>query len=502
MPAKKNAKKTAQTRSWVPSTQPKFPPVSDEVTPYGATKFRTPWKANEYTGLRGSKILAGVLDIDGTMQTFGHGLDATLLAWCEKLQKANPDMVWIVITARDHEFMYETSFNWIMRAFPYPFIGPFCRAQDDPRYASEFKRELAQGFEDMGLYRIIAAADDNRFVNDMWKYWATTHFENPADFALLECDSRSNYLGWRGGLASKYTSTSTHYGSVGTGGTSPSGGSRPGEHWVSAGWRNNQWVTGHWEKDTPAQLAAAAKNRPAGQSRYPDGQFGAKDLTETTAWAKYLDARYPPTPKPNKADSWPRGINVVSTSPHALVRDAFEEVIEELGTGVTLMRPDLEDIVAHAHPAWTPLYIADLSMAALRQEAGLSDTDYRDTLYAQIGAVFGNRTCDAELDALTLDEVEAMLDMTRAEIEDHLDALAIVEPEDDSERPAGMTDEEFAHRKVRIDLEDLVMNMRPELALPVVEAMEVKELEAIVVAVTRDGAAANADEAQAIEVGA
>lgn len=490
---KKTAKKTApQTQAWVPSTLPKFKPVSDEITPYGATKFRTPWKTNEYVGTQGSPILAGVLDIDGTMQTFGHGLDQTLLKWCDALQKANPDMVWLVITARDHEFMYETSFNWIMRAFPYPFIGPFCRADNDPRYASEFKRELAQGFEDMGLYRIIAAADDNKFVNDMWKHWATTHFTDPTQFDLLECHSRADYLGWRGGLPSKYTSASSGYGTPARG-SSPAGGARPGQHWVSAGWSGKQWVTGHWEKDTPV----TATHRPAGQSRYPDGQFGTKDLTETAGWAKYLDARY--GPKPNKADSWPRGVNLVSTSALPAVRDAFEAVIEELGTGVTLARADLEDIVGHAHPHWTPVFIADMSMASLRKEAGLSDSDYRDTLYAQIGAMFGTRICDPELDTLTLDEVEAMLDMTRSEIEDYLDRVAFPSVE---ERPVGMSDEEFAHRKARIDLEDRVMNLRPTLALPTVEAMGTNELEAIVIEVTRDGAALNADEAQVIEVGA
>ena len=73
-----------------------------------------------------------------------------MLDWAEKHHAADPHAVFLVITARDHgSFGYKTSFNWLMKHFPYPFIGPFARPVDDPRFTTEFKRELTQGFEDM-----------------------------------------------------------------------------------------------------------------------------------------------------------------------------------------------------------------------------------------------------------------------------------------------------------------------------------------------------------------
>jgi len=192
-------RKQRKTRHGLP-VAPVIAPVDPaNTTPYGALRLRKPIHKDEFAGSKGSPIPAGVLDIDGTLQDFGSSASKKVLDWMDKVQKRYPDMVWLVITARTHEYDYIRSFNWLVKHVPYAFIGPFHRAADDPRYASEFKREIAQGFEDMGLYRIVAAADDNRYVIDMWKHWGQTHFADPAEFDLLEA-SYSGYADWRKSL--------------------------------------------------------------------------------------------------------------------------------------------------------------------------------------------------------------------------------------------------------------------------------------------------------------
>jgi hypothetical protein len=248
----------------------KFKPVSDEVTVYGAKKFRTPIREDEFTGTQGSPIIAGVLDIDGTMSGFGSGMIKSTMDWIERVEKEYPEIVWLVITARDHgSFGYVASFNWVMHHFPRPFIGPFARPKDDPRYASEFKRELAQSFEDIGLYQIVAAADDNEFVIDMWEQWAKDHFEDPKNFMLLKCLKNDDYGLYRSSLPSKdYGGKSSTYGNYG-----PSGG-KPGEVWVTGffdksqgtknpdGTMSGRWQNGFWtKKGSKDDLDQQARNK-------------------------------------------------------------------------------------------------------------------------------------------------------------------------------------------------------------------------------------------------
>jgi hypothetical protein len=191
--AQKKVRKTRHGLA-IPATTTTVDP--ENTTPYGGMRLKT---GAGFAGPKGTAITAGVLDIDGTLQDWGAGASKKVLDWMETVEKRHPDMVWLVITARTHDYDYRRSFNWLVKHVPYEFIGPFCRADDDPRYASEFKRELAQGFEDMGLYKIVAAADDNRYVIDMWKHWAETHFEDTAEFDLLET-SYTSYPTWRSEL--------------------------------------------------------------------------------------------------------------------------------------------------------------------------------------------------------------------------------------------------------------------------------------------------------------
>jgi len=227
-------RKLRKTRFGRPVAQPVTPVTEpDNLTPYGGMRLRKPIRAGEFVGSKGSPIMAGILDIDGTLQDFGSSASKRVLDWMTKVEKKYPDMVWLVVTARTHEYDYTRSFNWLVKHVPHVFVGPFCRAENDPRYASEFKREIAEGFENMGLYRIVAAADDNKYVIDMWKFWQQTR---SADLDLLEC-SYSSYATWRKDLPSKGYSTPAK--ATTTYGTTP------------------------WTRSTPA-------NRPAGTSRWDD----------------------------------------------------------------------------------------------------------------------------------------------------------------------------------------------------------------------------------------
>lgn len=194
---KKNQKKQQAVSVVTVDTQ------EHEMTPYGTRRFRTPYHQNEFVGTQGSPLEAVVLDIDGTITDWGASANNKTVEWARKHVKAG--RVLLVFTARDHDYSFTSSFNQLLNLLPFAFIGPFCRPNDDPRYASEFKRELAQGFEDLGIYRIVGAADDNTYVNEMWKQWAKDHFDNPQDFDLLECNHRS-YQGWRNELKPRESS--------------------------------------------------------------------------------------------------------------------------------------------------------------------------------------------------------------------------------------------------------------------------------------------------------
>lgn len=368
--------KSAATATAAPkTTYPKYQPVSDEVTVYGAKKFRTPHTANEFFGEQGSAIPAYVLDIDGTLTDFGSSAKKSTLDWCDKIMKDDPKAVFLVVTARDHgSFGYTSSFNWLMAHFPHPFIGPFARPTDDPRYASEFKRELAQGFEDMGLYWIKGAADDNEFVIKMWKQWAIDHFEDPKDFQLLECDYYSHYGTWRSGLASKgYT---PHYGAsagksykpTGTTVGGKTGGNTPAakdEHWDSKTqkWVPNHmdgktWVAGAYDHDQKRYVpgywvddSVAGKHRKAGESRYPEAP-----LTEDPAWAQYFAKRE-------------------DAGAYIGADDALDEVLDQVDVeleGYSLVKSDLKAMVRRNYPGYSDAELDDMSMDELRENAGIT----------------------------------------------------------------------------------------------------------------------------------
>ena len=411
--------KSAPVKTYAPKyVAPKFYPVSDEVTVYGAKKYRTPYRKDQFTGTQGSKRKAVILDIDGTIQSWGSGLAAEIKEWLKKHYDAGDWFV--VITARD-DFMYETSFNWLMRQLPYPFIGPFTRAEDDPRYASEFKRELA---EDLSAYfEFVGAADDNEWVLKMWDQWAIDHFENPADFDIFRAAGHTGYADWRSELP--YKGNYQGYGSYGT----SSYVSHKGEHWVNGAMVNGVWQQGYWAKDDPADVA---KNRPAGTRTFADG----KALQDDPAWKAYFAKR-------EKAGAYT-----------GQQRDAVAEVIDEaidiidaelVGNDTALRRADLEAMVRYNYPGYKDAEIDLMDLGELSDLAGVSTTDWgrvpgQEVLFtnAQLGIAAETNLTPTQRGSLIRERMaieDEVLDrypdfvlgdvqvMDMEELEDRLDAL-------------------------------------------------------------------------------
>ena len=177
--------------------------MAKKKTSYGVDRYRTPFYKGEFRYPQGSKQKAVILDIDGCIIDWGDQANQKVREYAKKHYELGH--VLIVMTARDHEYMYTSSFNLLMHVLPYPFIGPFCRPKDDPRYASEFKRETAEHLS--YIFDIVGAADDNKQVIQMWKWWATEY--GPKDFDLLETEYTS-YPTWRESLPNKGASA-THY---------------------------------------------------------------------------------------------------------------------------------------------------------------------------------------------------------------------------------------------------------------------------------------------------
>ena len=332
------------------------PTITDpNLTPYGAKRFRTPTHKNEFNGEQGSKMKAVILDIDGTLQTWGQGADAKVLEYCKK--HYDQDHVLIVVTARTHDYDYERSFNWLMKHLPYPFIGPFHRACDDPRYASEFKREIAQGFEDMNLYQIVGAADDNDFVNDMWRHWADEHFDNPADFDLLEC-GYGDYSHWRSGLPNKGGTTAAVTKSTTT--TSVSG-----RTWVPGAFdkTTGKWVNGHYADE-------AVDADAIGWQDYLDQRWGPV-VTKSTDEDEYevlllsTDDRVALEDKVLKENSQLKLDDVEKLSDEELM--ALDGVpVDERSERIS-NRLDLEDEVFASYPDLSLVEIQEMDVATLQQ---------------------------------------------------------------------------------------------------------------------------------------
>jgi hypothetical protein len=223
-----------------------------ELTAYGEKRYRIPIREGEVGPFIGARTKAVILDIDGTVESWGAGLNSQIEKWLKKHYDANHTFV--VITARD-QWMYETSFNSMMRILPYPFVGPFLRPGNDRRFAAEYKRELAEMLS--GHYEFVGAADDEAYVLKMWRQWAIDHFDNPKDFDIFEA-GYGDYKDWRKDLPRKGT---------GYGGASWKGGTTYGA--------------------LPSTGYLTPKNRPAGNPRWSGEQTS---LNDDPAWQSYFSA--------------------------------------------------------------------------------------------------------------------------------------------------------------------------------------------------------------------
>lgn len=167
------------------------------LTEYGTKRFRTSAFKKEFVYPNGTLPKAVIVDIDGTLQGWGATTQKEVAAWVKKHDDAGT--VILVVTARDHDWDYERSFHWLLGNLHHPFVGPILRAKDDPRLASEFKRGVAEAFHGV-LYTIVGAADDNTYVNTMWKWWGEQHPE--VEFDLLEAGYQ-DYGKWRKDLVAE-----------------------------------------------------------------------------------------------------------------------------------------------------------------------------------------------------------------------------------------------------------------------------------------------------------
>jgi len=110
---------------------------------------------------------AFIFDMDGTLENYNS---RPITKGMELLHSQHElGRVIIILTARDHEFAYHYTHDWVSRElgqYAIPFVGPFLRNLEDQRYACDFKLDVYQRLS--GLYEIVGAADDDNYVLDMW----------------------------------------------------------------------------------------------------------------------------------------------------------------------------------------------------------------------------------------------------------------------------------------------------------------------------------------------
>lgn len=111
---------------------------------------------------KGTKPTAVLVDMDGTIDDAGSP-NAFGMAYVRKMHNAGHLIV--IGTARTHEYEYERSHKWLVRELSHkysiPFVGPFCRAKDDRRFACHFKAGLIDTLSN--VYDFVGAIDDDKW---------------------------------------------------------------------------------------------------------------------------------------------------------------------------------------------------------------------------------------------------------------------------------------------------------------------------------------------------
>ena len=115
-------------------------------------------------GRPGTKPQAVIVDMDGTVENWDGRPNPPGIDYVHRHHAEG--RVIIVLTARDHDWSYSHTHDWLVNHLPVPFVGPFCRPDDDERYASDFKRDIYERLSH--VYDIVSVIDDNQHVLDMW----------------------------------------------------------------------------------------------------------------------------------------------------------------------------------------------------------------------------------------------------------------------------------------------------------------------------------------------
>jgi hypothetical protein len=116
-------------------------------------------------GRPGTKPEAVIIDMDGTVENWDGSPNPPGIEYV--LHHHAQGRVIIALTARDHDWSYHHTHEWLTRHLQIPFVGPFCRPDDDERWACDFKRDVY--YQLSSFYNIVGAVDDNEHVLEMWR---------------------------------------------------------------------------------------------------------------------------------------------------------------------------------------------------------------------------------------------------------------------------------------------------------------------------------------------
>lgn len=116
-------------------------------------------------GKPGTRPQAVIIDMDGTLENWDGHPNPPGLEYAKKHHAEG--RVLIILTARDHDWSYQRTHDWLVKHLDIPFVGPICRPNDDERYACDFKRHVHDQLS--AVYKIVSAIDDDNYVLQMWR---------------------------------------------------------------------------------------------------------------------------------------------------------------------------------------------------------------------------------------------------------------------------------------------------------------------------------------------
>lgn len=138
------------------------PAVETTYTSSATGKYKSRFKPN---GKPGTKPEAVILDMDGTLENWDGFPNPHAMEYAKDHHAAG--RVLIIVTARDHEWSYKRTHDWLRRHLDLPFVGPICRPADDERYACDFKKHV---YDQLSVvYDVVSAIDDDDYVLGMWE---------------------------------------------------------------------------------------------------------------------------------------------------------------------------------------------------------------------------------------------------------------------------------------------------------------------------------------------